>query len=167
MVTIIANQLDSNYSQTQINAFYTQCKKLIENPFDFVVFVQDDEMDLLCSTKKMDGYIDGISFHVPKYGRDWLEIDIMQYSKPNSPTLFITPNIILNNIKDIETYKSNKKIILASCHYDIMEWLQPDWIYSPSRGVLEKKSSGRSHLSNYELVESNQKLGTCSKNIII
>ena len=112
MVTIIANQLDSNYSQTQINAFYTQCKKLIENPFDFVVFVQDDEMDLLCSTKKMDGYIDGISFHVPKYGRDWLEIDIMQYSKPNSPTLFITPNIILNNIKDIETYKSNKKIIL-------------------------------------------------------
>ena len=32
--------------------------------------------------------------------------------------------------------RTNKKIILASCHYDIMEWLQPDWIYSPSRGVL-------------------------------
>ncbi len=63
--------------------------------------------------------------------------------------------------------RTNKKIILASCHYDIMEWLQPDWIYSPSRGVLEKKSDGKNHLSNYELVELKQKLGTCSKNIII
>ena len=75
MVTIIANQLDNNYSQIQINALYTQCKKLIEDPFEFVVFVQDDEMDLLMSTKKMDGYIEGITFHVPKYGIDWLEID--------------------------------------------------------------------------------------------
>ena len=63
--------------------------------------------------------------------------------------------------------RTNKKIILASCHYDIMEWLQPDWIYSRSRGVLEKKSSGKNHLSNYEFVELRQKLGTCSKNIII
>ena len=63
--------------------------------------------------------------------------------------------------------RTNKKIILASCHYDIMKWLQPDWIYSPSRGVLEKKSDGKSNLSNYELVELKQKLGTCSKSIII
>lgn len=27
--------------------------------------------------------------------------------------------------------KNNKKIILASCHYDIMEWLMPDWTLSP------------------------------------
>jgi len=33
--------------------------------------------------------------------------------------------------------RSNKKIVLASCHFDIMEWLQPDWIYSPSKGRLE------------------------------
>lgn len=33
----------------------------------------------------------------------------------------------------------NKKIILASCHYDILEWLMPDWICSPQKGgVLEK-----------------------------
>ena len=108
MVTIIANQLDNNYSQVQINALYTQCKKLIEDPFEFVVFVQDDEMDLLMSTKKMDGYIEGIEFHVPKYGLDWLEIDLMRYTKPKSSSLFITPNTIINNIGDIETYKTNK-----------------------------------------------------------
>jgi ABC-type lipoprotein export system ATPase subunit/GNAT superfamily N-acetyltransferase len=30
--------------------------------------------------------------------------------------------------------KNNKKIILASCHYDIIEWLNPDWIYNPREG---------------------------------
>lgn len=35
--------------------------------------------------------------------------------------------------------KLNKKIILASCHYDIMEWLMPDWTCSPQKGgALEK-----------------------------
>ena len=36
--------------------------------------------------------------------------------------------------------KHNKKIILASCHFDIMEWIQPDWTYSPLKGRLEKAS---------------------------
>ena len=30
--------------------------------------------------------------------------------------------------------KTNKKIVLASCHYDIMEWLTPDWTCSPQKG---------------------------------
>lgn len=35
--------------------------------------------------------------------------------------------------------KTNKRIILATCHYDIFEWLQPDWIYDLNKGgVLEK-----------------------------
>tara|TARA_R110000803_G_scaffold208521_2_gene277253 strand:+ start:229 stop:1371 length:1143 start_codon:yes stop_codon:yes gene_type:complete len=35
--------------------------------------------------------------------------------------------------------KTNKRIILASCHYDIMEWLMPDWTCSPQKGgTLER-----------------------------
>ena len=34
--------------------------------------------------------------------------------------------------------KYNKKIVLASCHFDIMEWLLPDWTYSPLKGKVEK-----------------------------
>jgi ABC-type ATPase involved in cell division/predicted acetyltransferase len=30
--------------------------------------------------------------------------------------------------------KLNKKIILASCHFDIIDWLMPDWSYSPLNG---------------------------------
>ena len=112
MVTIIANQLDNNYSQVQINALYTQVKKLCVDPFDFYVFTNDDEYKILETTRKKEGYIDGITFHVPKYGKDWLEIDIMQHTKPGGHTLFITPNCIINNIQDIDIYKSNKKILL-------------------------------------------------------
>ena len=39
--------------------------------------------------------------------------------------------------------RTNKKIVLASCHFDIMEWLQPNWIYSPQKGRLEIASSRR------------------------
>jgi ABC-type lipoprotein export system ATPase subunit len=34
--------------------------------------------------------------------------------------------------------RTNKKVILASCHFDIMEWLQPDWVYSPNKGRVER-----------------------------
>lgn len=34
----------------------------------------------------------------------------------------------------IEKYirANEKQLIIASCHYDIIEWLQPDWVYEPS-----------------------------------
>ena len=35
--------------------------------------------------------------------------------------------------------RKNKRIIVASCHYDILEWLMPDWTCSPQKGgVLER-----------------------------
>jgi ABC-type molybdenum transport system ATPase subunit/photorepair protein PhrA/GNAT superfamily N-acetyltransferase len=35
----------------------------------------------------------------------------------------------------------NQKFIAVSCHYDIVEWLEPDWIYQP---VTNEFTSGRS-----------------------
>ena len=35
--------------------------------------------------------------------------------------------------------RENKRIILATCHYDIFDWLQPDWIYDLNKGgTLER-----------------------------
>jgi energy-coupling factor transporter ATP-binding protein EcfA2 len=35
--------------------------------------------------------------------------------------------------------KQGKRIILASCHYDILEWIMPDWTCSPQKGgALER-----------------------------
>ena len=48
--------------------------------------------------------------------------------------------------------KNNKRIILATCHYDIFEWLQPDWIYDLNKGgVLEKGDYLRQGKPNIEL----------------
>ena len=57
--------------------------------------------------------------------------------------------------------KNNKRMIVASCHYDIMEWLTPDWVCSPQKngGALERSPLLRGSRPNIELqvsrVESN------------
>ena len=48
--------------------------------------------------------------------------------------------------------RENKKIILASCHNDIMEWLMPDWTLSPQKGgTLERGEWLRQGRPNIEL----------------
>jgi ABC-type polar amino acid transport system ATPase subunit len=32
--------------------------------------------------------------------------------------------------------KRNQKLIAVSCHYDILEWLEPDWVYEPATDTL-------------------------------
>jgi len=32
--------------------------------------------------------------------------------------------------------RNGKQFVFASCHYDIIEWLEPDWIYYPHTGEL-------------------------------
>jgi ABC-type lipoprotein export system ATPase subunit/GNAT superfamily N-acetyltransferase len=39
--------------------------------------------------------------------------------------------------------KGLKNIVMASCHYDIIEWLRPDWIYDTSTQVLDVRGSRR------------------------
>lgn len=61
-------------------------------------------------------------------------------------------SVVDRNIAKIGSYaisksikKTNKKIILISCHYDILEWLEPDWVFNTNnmefkdtRGVLRR-----------------------------
>lgn len=47
--------------------------------------------------------------------------------------------------------KHDKTVVLASCHYDIIEWLQPDWIYSPQNGRLEIAPSRRRETIELEI----------------
>lgn len=49
--------------------------------------------------------------------------------------------------------KHNKRMVVASCHYDIMEWLTPDWICSPQKngGALERGQWLRGSRPNIEL----------------
>lgn len=35
---------------------------------------------------------------------------------------------------------SGKQLVAVSCHYDIIEWLDPDWVYEPHLDRLERRS---------------------------
>ena len=62
----------------------------------------------------------------------------------------------------------NKKVVLLSCHYDIIEWLQPDWVYDVNTKVLKKKMlSGSDQKSNLKYGRSTELIGNILKNIII
>ena len=61
-----------------------------------------------------------------------------------------------------------KKVVLLSCHYDIIEWLQPDWVYDVNTKVLKKKlQSGTDHKSSLTFGRSAELTGSCLKSIII
>jgi ABC-type dipeptide/oligopeptide/nickel transport system ATPase subunit len=61
-----------------------------------------------------------------------------------------------------------KKVVLLSCHYDIIEWLQPDWVYDVNTKVLKKKAISRTgQKSNLTFGRSTELIGSCLKNIII
>jgi len=39
-----------------------------------------------------------------------------------------------NSVRKYLRNHPNKRVVLASCHEDIIEWLQPDWIFNPAEG---------------------------------
>ena len=59
-----------------------------------------------------------------------------------------------------------KQIVLLSCHYDIVEWLQPDWVYDTRTGEVKKKSKN-DHLSSSTFGRQTELTGSILKSIII
>jgi ABC-type glutathione transport system ATPase component len=62
--------------------------------------------------------------------------------------------------------KTGKQIVLLSCHYDIIEWLQPDWVYDTRVSEVKKKSQN-DRLSNSTFGRSTEVTGNFLKSIII
>lgn len=65
----------------------------------------------------------------------------------------------------------NKKFIAVSCHHDILEWLQPDWVYNTDTDVFFLKKTGKNQNSKYKsikfLIDLVEEYGHNSVNIII
>lgn len=61
-----------------------------------------------------------------------------------------------------------KKVVLLSCHYDIVEWLQPDWVYDTGTGDFKKKvQSDPGHHSNWKFGRSTPLTGNILNTITI
>lgn len=39
--------------------------------------------------------------------------------------------------------RTTGKAVLLSCHYDILDWLEPDWIFDTATGAFERAAAGR------------------------
>ena len=50
--------------------------------------------------------------------------------------------------------KTNKKFIAISCHFDIIEWLQPDWVYNTDDDSFFLKKTGKNQSSIYQSIKS-------------
>jgi ABC-type dipeptide/oligopeptide/nickel transport system ATPase subunit len=64
--------------------------------------------------------------------------------------------------------KSEKQFVAVSCHYDIIEWLEPDWIYDTDKKEFFFAQKNIKNLkSNCNYLNVKQKNGTFLKSIII
>lgn len=61
-----------------------------------------------------------------------------------------------------------KKVVLLSCHYDIIEWLQPDWVFDTGTGELKKEAnSGQDRRSSWKFGRSTPLTGDILNRITI
>jgi ABC-type lipoprotein export system ATPase subunit len=68
-------------------------------------------------------------------------------------TSVVDRNVAKSACNSVQKYirKHNKKIVLASCHSDIIEWLNPDWSYNPIEGETQYISERNLHRPQIEL----------------
>lgn len=60
----------------------------------------------------------------------------------------------------------SKRAVLLSCHYDVIEWLQPDWVYDIDTNVLKKKvKSGLGQSSSLTFGRSTELTGSYLRSI--
>ena len=64
--------------------------------------------------------------------------------------------------------RTKGRVILISCHYDIVEWLQPDWVLDTGTGEVKKQiSSSHDHALSWKFGRSTHLTGDILKRIII
>jgi len=62
--------------------------------------------------------------------------------------------------------KSGKKFIAVSCHYDILDWLEPDWVFDTSEMKMAQKKTTNG-LKSKSIYEKKKESGTYLASITI
>ena len=62
--------------------------------------------------------------------------------------------------------KTKKRFCRCLCHYDILEWLEPDWVFDVNKNELFRGVLGDQNLT-LKFINQSNKFGNCLKNIII
>ena len=62
--------------------------------------------------------------------------------------------------------EKDKKFIAVTCHYDVVDWLGPDWVFCTDTMVFDRKKGSGRHLSS-RFIGAAFQCGKCFGNIII
>ena len=62
--------------------------------------------------------------------------------------------------------RSDKRFIAISCHYDVLDWLQPDWVFCTDNFQFTKKKDQNQKL-NYQSMNATKDIGNFLGSIII
>ena len=60
-----------------------------------------------------------------------------------------------------------ENIVLSTCHHDILDWLEPDWVLDTDTGELQDGFFLSAQKSTSKYIKHRMKLGECLKTIII
>jgi len=61
-----------------------------------------------------------------------------------------------------------RRVVLLSCHYDVLEYIQPDWVLDTATGQVKKKAKlAQGQTSNWTFGRSQEVTGEYLKSIII
>ena len=65
--------------------------------------------------------------------------------------------------------KTDKKFIAVTCHFDVEDWLLPDWVFNTNDMTFYENVKKKDQTSNskYTKLNKNQNIGKCLVNIII
>lgn len=65
--------------------------------------------------------------------------------------------------------QQGRKCVLLACHYDIIDWLEPDWVFDTGTGQFKEKKTlvGNGQPLNWELGRSTHLTGNTLSHIII
>jgi len=63
--------------------------------------------------------------------------------------------------------KGIKNIVLATCHEDILEWLEPDWVVNTNSGEVYAGNFSNAQISISKYIQRQGISGPCLKNITI
>ena len=148
-----------------------------------------DEMPSNCSTKSITSMFSSVGlssvltwlkpYHVLSNGEK-MRVDLAYHLLSDEEVIIfdeftsvvdrtiakVTSHTVQKNVR-----KSDKKFIGVSCHFDIIDWLQPDWVYNTDDGSFFGERWGQNHQLNSKYIKSQTDLvkeyGRHSVNIII
>lgn len=63
--------------------------------------------------------------------------------------------------------RENKKFIALSCHYDIIDWLLPDWIFDTNEMIFKLCSKKKDQISTLKFMKEISHIGKCLLDTII